>query len=292
MIVKLIKNPEVVMITALLLGLFFPDASSVLKPYILPALVMLMTLSLMGVHVPKKEHIEIKEVKRTLLLNFLLLSGLLILASLFVKNEAHRIGLMMIACMPPAVGIIAQSEIIGGDTAFAMIYEVVGYVVSLIYTPLLVFLIFGKTVPPLELIKTMVLLIIIPFILSRVLRYFKVKFDTKPWMNVVYGYGIYIAVAVGFSSLTESWLTVIPAALVLIVVKLGLTAGVALFCKAKKVPRKKAIVYTLFSSLKNGNMALGLVILFFANVPEALIPFAINVMIVPFQLILTIRLWK
>jgi len=81
---RYLKNRNLLLLTAFLLGLFFGDFASSLKGLILPALVLIMSLS--TTHITLKELLQIKKYLRDIfiitLIHYPFLSGLILRSSI------------------------------------------------------------------------------------------------------------------------------------------------------------------------------------------------------------------
>ena len=112
------KNNSFFFLMAFLLGLIFGDYASVLKQYILPTLVLIMSLSTTKITLSELIHFKkyIRDIFFVFLINYLFLSGLILLANhLLVKDHDLYVGFVVMAAVPPAVAVLAFTYLLKGE---------------------------------------------------------------------------------------------------------------------------------------------------------------------------------
>ena len=132
------KNRNLLLLTAFLLGLFFGDFAPLLKGLILPALVLIMSLS--TTHITLKELLQIKKYIRDILIitfiHYVFLSGLILLANHFwVKDPDLRVGYIVMAAIPSAVAVIPFTYLLQGEMAVSLIGSAWIYLFALVAAP-------------------------------------------------------------------------------------------------------------------------------------------------------------
>jgi len=105
---QLLKNSNLIFLCAFLLGLFLGDYAFHLKGYILPALVLIMSLSTTQITLFELAHIKnyFPDILFVFIINYIFLSGLILLAnSLLIKDRDLYVGFVLMAAIPSAVTI-------------------------------------------------------------------------------------------------------------------------------------------------------------------------------------------
>lgn len=262
---KLLEKTSFILVLAALLGFLFPNDLSFLLPYLL---FFMLTLSLRQLVFHKLSKHERHAVFWLILLNFFVLSPLLILLTiLFVENPMFRYGFFLIAAMPPAVGVVSLTYLFHGDLKEAMIAEIFSYLFSLIFAPLLVFILIGDGLNIWLLLRYLLLVVLLPLIASRFIHKSKLKVFkyTKIIVNMLFGLGIYILVGLNrdiLFNLKELWPVILVTIISFVVVP------TILFFSIKR--KNEKIVYALFSFAKNGGLAAVIAIALFS--PVAAVP--------------------
>jgi len=191
-------------------------------------------------------------------LNHILFGAILLgLAALFFGYGSPLfIGFVIIAATPPGVAIIPFSVKLNGDLNIAIIGTFSAFMASVFLAPIIIEAFAGSVgVNPMELLKVMLLLIVLPFLASRLLRNEKVL----PWVeksrgNIIdIGFSLIIYSSIGvnnhvfFSNFDE--LMVI--AVVLLITMFLVSGLLGLFLKSKydeKIVVSTRLLYSIKSS--------------------------------------------
>ena len=117
------RNRDVILFLALVLGLTAGQFARYTEQLVLPALGLVMTLSVL--EVPSSIfHSPLALIRPTLaatICSFLLLGGLLVgLSRLLIQNQEIRNGFVIMATVPPAVAVIPFTNILNGDRVFSL----------------------------------------------------------------------------------------------------------------------------------------------------------------------------
>ncbi|MFQ5985792.1 MAG: hypothetical protein ACE5KQ_00340 [Thermoplasmata archaeon] len=132
------------------------------------ALAALMTFSL--AEVPLRGFGEnLRYVPFAFALSFGLLPALLFGAALLTSPLLWE-GWAILIAVPPAVSIIPFTAILRGSVPASVASNALIYLVSLAVTPLLALLLLGVAVSPAQLVLTVLVLILLPLVLSRLVR--------------------------------------------------------------------------------------------------------------------------
>lgn len=281
------SDPRFAFAFAILFGLLLPSIAARLEPLIVPVLIMMMTLSLAKIstrHAHK--HHERRTVVGLVLANYVLASSAyLVLTFLFVPID-YRPALLLLALAPPAIGIIPIARMLKGDIEVGFLAEMIGYIAALFIIPIGTFLLFGTAASPMKVFEIVALIIIAPFVLSRILRRLpfaeQLSSDqvTKPAISIAYAITFSAVIGLNRASMLDPLLLIVI--LVLAVVKLTLT--LISWLSTQHVPRSISVLYMLFASMKNGGIAIAFAVLLFGPASSAAL--AVNAITVPLHIML------
>lgn len=171
---RLLTNRTFVLVAGFVAGLLFDDLASALGFLTMPALGVVLTVSTM--QFSAKEFLPLKRVVRPvlagLLLNFALLGTVtLLLARWLMPTEELWVGYVLLAAAPPGVAIIPFTHVLRGDLRLSLQGTFGLYFICLLLTPALVYLLTGvATVAPGQLVRTILTLILLPFVLAQALK--------------------------------------------------------------------------------------------------------------------------
>lgn len=263
---------------AIILGFVLPFFGPMISPYLIHIVFLMMVLSLLSVDIHGFENIRYREVASLLAINLIVFSSLLIMASiLFIDNIDFRMGIIALAVVPPAIGVVPLSAINKGDINISIVTEFIAYLVCLVYTPIMLWIMFGGLIDIFEIVKILLLLIIVPFILSRAIRRINEKskkINFKTIISVLIGLSIYTAIAISRDIIFTEWRAMLIILLLMIVLHFPIGAGIFHITKKMGIIRKERIEYVLFGTMKNGNMALSFSLMLIG--PAAAVPLAIS----------------
>lgn len=287
---KLLKNTRFWLTLSILSALLFPVFADTLKDYLVALLVILMTVSMRDVSLTDISLDKWKEISSMLFFSYGLFAGFLgALVYGFVPSE-YQPALFMLALVPPAIGVISLSDILGGDLDLAVVVEIIAYLAGIVIIPLATYLFFDTTVAPFSLLQTVFTLLLLPFILSRGLHYVDKELyglpedGTKIVFNLTYFFIFYGVIGSQVDALFANLDVAILIATILVIARLGL--GFAIFYSLQhRFGKPLSVDYMLFGSFKNGGAALGFTLLIFG--PEYIFPFAVNGIIVPLHVMAT-----
>lgn len=157
---------------AIVPGIFLPQAAYAVSFLVLPALMLIQTLTLLRfpggfLHEPKK---LVSGALWGNLMNYLILGNLIILGSIFlIPDEKLWIGLVLVAAVPPAVAVLPLGLKLRADKMLILAGFAGAYIGAIILMPL-IGIAFLKFIPVHydKLIILFFTLIILPLILSRI----------------------------------------------------------------------------------------------------------------------------
>jgi bile acid:Na+ symporter, BASS family len=265
-------------IAAILLGLFLPQAAQAASVLILPALMIILTVTLLRFPGGFLRH------PRTLLpgalwgnvMNYLVFGNLIILGSIFlIRDEKFWTGLVLIAAVPPAVVILPLSEKMHGDKMLTLAGFVGTYLGALILTPL-IGVAFLKYIPIYygKLIVLVVALIVLPLIISRVAvdRSWDARIERHEG-TIADGcfFVVFYALAANNANLILRWpLEIILISILAFATVFLISLALVLIHKYYKVPHQTISSLMLLGTMKNYGLAGGIALYIFCN--EAAVP--------------------
>ena len=267
----LLRNRNIILILSLATGLIWGKGAQWTETTTLPALAIVMTLSVMGITGDTFRSLRtlMTPALTGIVMNYVVLGGIILgLSKLFIHDEALWSGFVILAAVPPAVAVIPFTLFLKGDTDFSLIGTISAYLGALLITPLMVLLFIGTSfVDPLKLMIITIELIFAPLLFARILimtgiaRLIEpIKGDITNWSFFLVSYTI-----VGLNQqvfLTQT-LSLLPVAIISFASTFLLGWIIGLFCKIARLDKKKTTSIVLLGTLKNYGLAGGLALSFF-----------------------------
>ena len=270
------------MALALILGIVLGQGAYWTEKLVIPALGFIMTLSTTSItkRLFRSPSTWVAIILASFVLNFIVLGGLmLLLSNVMMLEDPFRSGFIVLAAVPPAVGVIPFTVFLDGDRDFSLIGTLGSYLASFIVTPLVFFIFLGSDLAfQTRLLITMFELILIPLIISRILIHTAIdaRIITLKGTLVNWSFFLIVYTVVGLNR--EFFLsqpsTLIPTAVITFVCTFLLgyvieRAGLFLGINPKKVTSM-----VLLGTSKNAGFAAGLTLALFDK--QSAIPSAIN----------------
>ncbi|MFN3621945.1 MAG: hypothetical protein ACK4TI_03555, partial [Nitrososphaerales archaeon] len=172
-----LRNSTVMLLLAIFIGLTLPQASHLFKDYVNYSLITMLTISTMGMRIRSIFSAKrgVKTILVGLALNYVMLSALCILLGhiFFPQDVELRNGFIVMAAVPVAVAVVPFTYLLNGDAEYSMTVTALLYLLALILTPLLIYILFGSAINLWDLVTLDLQLILLPLILSRVLLLLK-----------------------------------------------------------------------------------------------------------------------
>jgi BASS family bile acid:Na+ symporter len=281
MMIRHLKNRNVIFLLAIGLGLIVPQPAVWTKLLMLPALAMIMTLATMNV--PNNYFRNPREILMPslwgIVMTYVILGGVILIgAALIISNSNMWIGFVLIAAVPPAVAVIPFTGILDGNVSYTLSGTIAAYLGALIITPLMLALLLGSGLgDPYDLLKILVLLIMLPLILSRFILVFKLQVRIEPVRGLLTDWGFFIVVytmiAVNSDLIFARPLLLVPVATVVFIATFVLGFVVGKMAALLGVARKNIVSLVLLGTLKNQGIAGGLAITLFTG--ETALPSAV-----------------
>lgn len=269
-VLGLMRNSSFIFTLAVAFGLGYPGPAHYLEPLITPILLMMMVFSMVEIDLSIGG--DLKGAIIGFGLNYILLSGLILVLSFTLRDEGLRQGFAVMAAVPPAVAVLPLTKLLDGDTHLSLYAEAFCYLASLILMPGIIFAFTSRTGVSLSYISEMaLLLILLPVIASRFLRGHSL--DTVPPINL--GFFLVTYTVVGLNN-EAMFADVTPVALIAIARTFVIGAAVYLSAMLAGVKVQKRVSYTLLASFKNLGMAAAVSLVLFG--PKAGIPAAVCIL--------------
>ena len=280
-LIGLLNSSRVIFIVAMAAGLLLNGGASYTEHALVPVLALVMTVSILDIS--SRIFFDLRQVLPpvvvALFLNFVLLSGTYIgLSYLLIDDlDLHR-GFVLIAAAPPAVAVVPLTLLLKGNTRFSLLGTVALYVAALAITPLISLVFLGADyIDPSRLLVTLGELIVIPIVLSRVLRRTPVASNVDRWREPVVNWGfflvIYTIVGLNRDVFFEEPSVLLRTATVAFVATFVLAEVVIYSARRMGVRVADRITLMLLVTRKNGGAAAAIALIFFD--PRAAMPVAV-----------------
>lgn len=272
-LISFLRNRNFILALALVLGLALGDGSKWTEELVLPVLafvLMLSTTSISGTLLASPRALLLPFVVGVTL-NYGLLGGLmLVLSRLNILEESFRTGYVILAAVPPAVGVIPFTGFMGGDMDFSLIGCLAGYLGAFIITPLILLFFLGLTAGfQIKLLITMVELIVIPLILSRVLLYtniaFKINSVRGPLINWSFFLVIYTVVGLNREIFLYQPSTLLPLIIIAVTTTFFMSILIEKVGWFLHVAPERIVSMVLLGTSKNAGFAAGLALTLFSK---------------------------
>ena len=252
-IVDLIQNSTSVLILSVLLGLVLPGPAGATEALVTPALMVMMAFSLTEVDLGRdiKSSASLKRGFLGIIINYGLLSGLILLLSYSLPDESLRHGFVIMAAVPPAVAVLPMTRILKGGMSLSFAGEILSYLASLLLMPLIIYLFVHQTgISPIYLLQISIVLILIPALASRLVRLLPIN----PVLPINLGFFLVTYTVIGLNQgalWTDGW------SVAWISIARTFAVGLAVFILARSAGLKssQAISCTLLGSFKNLGLA-------------------------------------
>jgi len=284
---NLSKNTNLIFLIAFLSGLFWGDYASSLKGFILPALILIMSLSTTQVTLAELSHFRryLRDIGIVFSINYLFLSGMILLVNyLWIKDQDLYVGFVVMAAIPSAIAVLPFTYLLKGEMMVSLIGSASLYLLALGMAPLISFhLLEIGTIEPIKVISSLIQLILIPFVISRVLlkwkTYHSMKEHLSPLVTLAFGFIIFIVIGINRSVFLGQFDLLLQLSGIALLRTFGTGHLVHFVSKMAGVDRKRRMSYVLFGSFKNLGLAAAISIVLFnerAAIPSAVaIPFEI-----------------
>jgi bile acid:Na+ symporter, BASS family len=280
-------NSNVMFLTAIVLGLIAGNYAHLLKAWILPALMMVMSLS--TTHVTFGEFTQVRTYLRDMaivfVIHYLFLSGLILFAShLLIQDHDLHAGFVIMAAIPSAVAVLPFTYLLKGEMMVSLLGSVGLYLGALGMAPLISFLFLDMARMGLSrLISTLLQLILVPFVVSRLLlkwnHFYRMKEMTGILINLALFLTIYTVIGINRSTFLSHFDILIPLSIIAFLRTFISGHLVDLMARLLGIGRDRRMSYVLFGSFKNLALVVAITLTLFnerSAIPAAVaIPFEI-----------------
>ena len=193
---KFLGHRNFILPLAFVLGFAFPQLAQWTKSLTIPALALVMTISI--AQIPTQEILKWRSLAKPLaigiLFNYLFLASLLLIfTQWFNFSESIRIGMILVASAPPGVAVLPFTSLLAGNSILSLFATFGTYLSSMFIMPGLIWLLTGSTTFPMsKLVITLLELIILPIILSRFLLFKNFYQRIIPWKGTIVNWGFFV----------------------------------------------------------------------------------------------------
>ncbi|MCU4165179.1 hypothetical protein [Carboxylicivirga caseinilyticus] len=202
-VLSFITNRNVILILAVILGLWIGDYAIHLKKHTTYILALVMTFSMTNIRTQSLYPFNklLFPMLKGALLNYILYAAIMLAsARLLISDEELFYGFVIIATTAPGVAIIPFSSILKGDIEYSIKGVLGAFIFTIILTPFVVGYLTGNNeISSSKLFLLMVKTIIIPLALSRILLIGKIRNPVNEVRGKVvdWGFAILIFIAIG-----------------------------------------------------------------------------------------------
>ena len=270
---NLLRNRNSLLVLSLILGLLWGEGAQWIKGIILPILMILMTVSTLGVTgstFSSPRSLWMPALVGIGMNYAVLTTFILALNALLVRDADLRTGFIILAVVPPAVAVVPFTLFLGGDNQFSLLGMVSAYLSALVIAPALAFALLGSSlISPSKLILIIIELILAPLVLSRILlrvgldsRLESVKGPITNWGFFLVSYAI---VGLNRETILSHPLSLLPAALIAVASTFLLSWIIERIGKYFRVEPKILISLVLLGTLKNYGLAGGMALALFSE---------------------------
>jgi len=285
---RLLKNRNFIFILAFVLGFAIGDIVPWLDYLVIPALAVVMTVSMS--QIPVKSFLPLRKAVRPsvamFLFNYLLFSAICITLSFFLIDDPEiHLGFIIIAAAPAGVAVAPFADMLGGDKTFSLIGVISSHLMAIIIIPVYAYIFIGVDfIQPLKLLILLSELIVAPFILSRIIIRVKADRLVLRWRGPLVNWGLFVVIFTVIALNRDYFFsnpgTIGIVSLIAAVSVMG--TGLILELILKK-SRGFRLSYILFATVKNGGFAAAVALSLSgerASIPSAIISVFIIIYII------------
>jgi len=280
---KILKNRNFILPFAFILGLSFPGLAQYTKSLTIPALALVMTISLSSISTSNM--LEWKKLSKPLilgiLLNYALLGSLILLLTfMLIPEKSLRIGMILVAASPPGVAIMPFSAILSGNMIFSLFATFGAYLAALIIAPAITISLAGAETFPLSgLALNLLYLIILPILFSRFMRLKKISYFLESARGTITNWGLFVVIftviGINQASFFTDFDNLLRITLIAFLTTFPLFYLLKQIFRSLNIKRSDAITMMLLGTIKNSGFAAALAISLFndssSSIPGAII---------------------
>lgn len=281
-IAKLSHNRDFILSLALVMGLLLPQASRWTQHLMLPALALVMSVSTMGISrgaFPSPRSLIIPALLGVLM-SYVVLGGFILgVSALFIHDKELWNGFIVLAIMPPAVAIIPFTDLLKGNNAFSLAGTMGGYLGAMVILPLVLYNFLESSRFVLERLSiAAIVLIIIPLIVSRILRWRKIDKDLEKIKGAITNWSFFVVVysIVGLNQdiFTHQPMKLLPVAAIAVGSMFALGLIIEWVGKLFRIDPQTTMSLVLLGTIKNYGLAAGIALSLFSK--ESALPATVS----------------
>jgi BASS family bile acid:Na+ symporter len=272
-LIRFLRNRNVILTSALLIGLSWGKGARWTEPMTLPALAIVMTLSTIGLPTSTFRSYRSLLIPAIsgIVMNYLVLGiALLVLNAILIRDEALRMGFILIAAVPPAVAVIPFTFFLRGDETLSLIGTAGAYLGALILMPVSALLFLGPGfADATKLAMIMLELILFPVVVSRLLlrtglapRLYSIRGPVTNWSFFLLTYTI---VGLNRDLILGQPFSLFPVVVVALASTFLLGWGIEKAGALLHLPERVLTSLVLLGTLKNYGLAGGLALALFSK---------------------------
>lgn len=267
MLQRLLSNFSFMMLLAIITGILVGEMPFVNEISTI-ALITAMTISISHISFRVANYKrELRKALYSLLLNYGFLSSVILIMG-FLMHKYWE-GFVVMASAPPAIAVVPITKILHGDERQSLFSLIFLYLLAIFLMPFIIYLFLAKEVNTVGIVKSTLILILVPIVLSRVI-YKKINREQIPIIsNICFFILISLIIGKNRNFLFEDAFSLLLLSVIMAVRTFGTGSLVKLFGKKIGVAKEELISYSLLSSFKNEGLVM-LIALSFS--PEATIP--------------------
>jgi len=275
---RLLANNTVMLASAFVAALIFggfPEAMGVTSSDIsMLSLGVMMSFSLISLRFRGLDvGAHRKAMLRALFLSFVVSSGVTIALAQFFQGDL-RDGWIMVAAVPSAVSVIPFCYMLRGELEATLVSSAALYFAALLITPLITLLFLGQAVSPVTMLWYVAGLILLPMLVSRLLRLLNMKEETRHIaINIAFAALIIAVVGTNRGVFLGEPLMLLSLLIVALVRTFGVGIAYNAVARRRGVPRERRVPELLFATYKNTGMAAAMSMALLA--PAAALPAAV-----------------
>lgn len=265
----LLRDRNFLLLGALVLGAVLGPAARYTSWLNVPGLALAMTVSLTGIGTADLKPLSkvLRAVGLGLLLVYLINGGtVLLLGRLLISDPQLWIGLVLLAATPSGIAVIPFSYVLGGDVSLALISTLGVYLSAIVVMPVLAVLLLGTAViEPVRLINSIVQLVVLPLILSRVINATPLKEPVGRWRGTIVNWSfalvIFTVIGLNRNAVLRQPQMVLALVLVGLATNFGLGWVLERVLRWRKVGRPQMVTSIILGTVKNTSMTAATVLM-------------------------------
>jgi len=253
-----LRNRNSILFLAIILGFLFWPLASYSRNLVDVAIILAITLSLSRLDFKRiltKSNLFLS-LGSTFLVSFLALGSLLIgLAYLLLDDLDIIYGFVVLAAAPPAIAVIPFSYVMKANINLSVLGTLSGYLLTFAVMPLAAGVFFDTGVDLTAMIRTLVVLIVLPFALSRVVRYTGIVPKTEKHYGAIINWCFFLTtfsiIGLNHDVMLSRPEIVLMIFLITLIATFGYGTLVKLILRRKNVAEPQVATYQLLGTMKN-----------------------------------------